>query len=153
MAAGPPPPALPERWASPLGAAGGAVLPVRFDPVTRLVVAPRGDGEAVVILDADAGGPVAARPAGSVIGAPIARLRRIPGVLARRNAMRSPRRTAATASALMIGIGVVTVFTAFAGSLKSSVDDNVSAVIGGDLMIAASQFGGGGLSPGIVDAS
>ncbi len=97
-------------------------------------------------------GPVAARPAGSVIGAPIARLRRIPGVLARRNAMRSPRRTAATASALMIGIGVVTVFTAFAGSLKSSVDDNVSAVIDGDLMIAASQFGGGGLSPGIVDA-
>ena len=97
-------------------------------------------------------GPVAARPASSVIGAPIARLRRIPGALARRNAMRSPRRTAATASALMIGIGVVTVFTAFAGSLKSSVDDNVSAVIDGDLMIAASQFGGGGLSPGIVDA-
>ena len=97
-------------------------------------------------------GPVAARPASSVIGAPIARVRRIPGALARRNAMRSPRRTAATASALMIGIGVVTVFTAFAGSLKSSVDDNVSAVIDGDLMIAASQFGGGGLSPGIVDA-
>jgi putative ABC transport system permease protein len=97
-------------------------------------------------------GPVAARPAGSVIGAPIARLRGIPGGLARRNAVRSPRRTAATASALMIGIGVVTVFTAFAGSLKASVDDNVSAVIEGDLMIAASQFGGGGLSPGLVDA-
>ena len=97
-------------------------------------------------------GPVAARPASSVIGAPVARLRRIPGTLARRNAMRSPRRTSATASALMIGIGVVTMFTVFAGSLKTSVDDNISAVIDGDLMIAASQFGGGGLSPGIVDA-
>ncbi|MGH9133230.1 MAG: ABC transporter permease, partial [Ilumatobacteraceae bacterium] len=97
-------------------------------------------------------GPVAARPAGSVIGAPVARLRGIPGALARRNAVRSPRRTAATASALMIGIGVVTVFTAFAASLKASVDDNTSAVIGGDLMIAGSQFGGGGLSPGIVEA-
>ncbi len=97
-------------------------------------------------------GPVAARPAGSVIGAPIARLRGIPGALARRNAVRTPRRTAATASALMIGIGVVTVFTVFAGSLKSSVDDNVGAVIDGDLVIAASEFGGGGLSPGIVDA-
>jgi putative ABC transport system permease protein len=97
-------------------------------------------------------GPVAARPAGSAIGAPISRLRGIPGALARRNAMRSPRRMAATASALMIGIGVVTVFTTFAGSLKASVDDNVSAVIEGDLMIAASQFGGGGLSPGLVDA-
>jgi putative ABC transport system permease protein len=97
-------------------------------------------------------GPVAARPAGSAIGTPISRLRGIPGALARRNAMRSPRRMAATASALMIGIGVVTVFTTFAGSLKASVDDNVSAVIEGDLMIAASQFGGGGLSPGLVDA-
>ncbi len=97
-------------------------------------------------------GPVAARPAGAVLGSPIARLRGVPGSLARRNAVRTPRRTAATASALMVGIGVVTIFTVFAGSLKQSVDDSVGSVVQGDLVIAASQFGGGGLSPGIVEA-
>jgi putative ABC transport system permease protein len=40
----------------------------------------------------------------------------------------------------------------FAGSLKQSVDDSVGSVVNGDLVIAASQFGGGGLSPGIVEA-
>jgi putative ABC transport system permease protein len=97
-------------------------------------------------------GPIAARPAGAVIGTPIARTRGVPGALARRNAVRTPRRTAATASALMIGIGVVSVFTVFAGSLKASVDDNVGAIVKGDLVIASSQFGGGGLSPGLVSA-
>ncbi len=97
-------------------------------------------------------GPVVARPAGAVLGAPIAGLRGVPGALARRNAVRTPRRTAATASALMIGIGVVTIFTVFAGSLKQSVDDSVGAVVHGDLVIASSQFGGGGLSPGLVEA-
>ena len=97
-------------------------------------------------------GPVAARPAGAVLGSPIAKLRGVPGSLARRNAVRTPRRTAATASALMVGIGVVTIFTVFAGSLKQSVDDSVGSVVKGDLVIAASQFGGGGLSPGIVEA-
>jgi putative ABC transport system permease protein len=97
-------------------------------------------------------GPIAARPAAAVIGTPIAWSRGIPGALARRNAVRTPRRTAATASALMIGIGVVAVFTVFAGSLKASVDDNVGAVVHGDLVVAGSQFGGGGLSPGMVSA-
>jgi putative ABC transport system permease protein len=97
-------------------------------------------------------GPIAARPAGAVIGTPIARTRGVPGALARRNAVRTPRRTAATASALMIGIGVVSVFTVFAGSLKASVDDNVGAIVKGDLVISSSQFGGGGLSPGLVAA-
>lgn len=97
-------------------------------------------------------GPVVARPVAAVLGVPIASTRGVAGVLARRNAVRTPRRTAATASALMIGVAVVTLFTVFAGSLKSSIDDNVGAVVRGDLVIAGSQFGGGGLSPGIVDA-
>ena len=40
------------------------------------------------------------------------------GVLARQNAMRNPRRTAATASALMVGVGIVTLFTVFAASVQ-----------------------------------
>jgi putative ABC transport system permease protein len=97
-------------------------------------------------------GPVVARPAASALGAPLPRLRGLGGALARRNAVRSPRRTAATASALMLGIGVVTMFTAFAGSLKTSLDDSVNDAVRGDLLIASSGFGGGGLSPGLATA-
>jgi putative ABC transport system permease protein len=95
-------------------------------------------------------GPVVARPAGTLLGAPLPRLRGLAGVLARRNVVRSPRRTAATASALMLGVGIVTMFTAFAGSLKTSLDDSVDEAVRADLLISSSSFGGGGLSPGLA---
>ena len=42
------------------------------------------------------------------------------GVLARENAMRNPRRTASTASALMIGLALVTFIAIFGASAKDS---------------------------------
>ena len=49
--------------------------------------------------------------------------------------MRNPRRTAGTASALMVGVGVVTLFTVFAASLKASLDDTIDRSFGGDLVV------------------
>jgi putative ABC transport system permease protein len=92
-------------------------------------------------------GPVVARPVAGVIGVVPTRLRGITGVLARENAMRNPRRTASTASALMIGVGVVTLFTVFAASLKTAVDDSVSQSFRGDLVVTSGVFGGQALSP------
>jgi putative ABC transport system permease protein len=92
-------------------------------------------------------GPVVARAAGAAIGAPLPRLRGVSGALARQNAMRSPRRTAGTAAALMVGVGVLTLFTVFAASLKASVAETVQNSFGGDLTIGAASFGGSGLSP------
>ena len=69
------------------------------------------------------------------------------GRLARDNAMRNPRRTAATASALMVGVAVVTLFTVFAASVKAAIDDTVSKQFGGDLVIASQNFSAAGLSP------
>ena len=54
--------------------------------------------------------PLGARPLAGVIGAPIRALG-IQGKLGRENAMRNPRRTASTASALMIGLGLVAMVT------------------------------------------
>jgi putative ABC transport system permease protein len=130
--------------------AGGVVVLVTGASSGTLGAA--GLGALLTIVGVVVLGPVVARPAASLLGAPVAASRGVAGVLARRNAVRSPRRTAATASALMIGIGVVTLFTVFAASLKSSIDDDVAAVVKGDLVIASSQFGGGGLSPGLADA-
>src|ERR671916_239847 len=70
-------------------------------------------------------GPVVARPAAALLGTPVARLRGLPGGLARQNAMRNPRRTAGTASALMVGVAVVALFTVFASSLRASLNDTI----------------------------
>ena len=52
-------------------------------------------------------GPLFARPLAAVIGSPARRARGMTGALARENAMRNPQRTASTAAALMIGLGLV----------------------------------------------
>ena len=92
-------------------------------------------------------GPVVARAATRVLGWPLPRLRGVTGALARQNAMRNPRRTAGTAAALMVGVGVVTLFTVFAASIRTSIDEGVSRSFGGDLVVTTGSFGGGGLSP------
>ena len=63
------------------------------------------------------------------------------------NAMRNPRRTSGTAAALLVGVGVVTLFTVFAASLTSSVDDSVSHSFGGDLVIAPAASAAAGSPP------
>lgn len=96
-------------------------------------------------------GPVAARPAGAVMGGVIAATRGVTGSLARRNAMRNPRRTAGTATALMVGVSVVTLFTVLAASIKASVEDDVTGSFRGDLVIEATSWSGTGLSPALAD--
>lgn len=99
-------------------------------------------------------GPVAATTAVRVLGGPLDRLRGVTGGLARRNALRSPKRTAATASALMIGVAVVSLFTVFAASLKATMDQTVSRSFAGDVAVSAPAFGAGGsgLSPRLAGA-
>jgi putative ABC transport system permease protein len=92
-------------------------------------------------------GPVVARIASSVIGAPVAAVRGQSGVLARRNAMRNPKRTAGTASALMIGTAVVALFASFGSSLTKSLDDLVAESFGGDLVITPKGFSSAAISP------
>jgi putative ABC transport system permease protein len=92
-------------------------------------------------------GPVVAKLASGILGAPLAKLRGITGSLARQNAMRNPRRTSGTAAALMVGVGVVTLFTVFAASLKASIDQSVAGSVRGDLVVTTGRFGGGGISP------
>ncbi|MEV6481721.1 FtsX-like permease family protein [Streptomyces sp. NPDC051576] len=99
-------------------------------------------------------GPVASSTAVRVLGGPLDRLRGVTGGLARRNALRSPRRTAATASALMIGVAVVSLFTVFGASLKATMDQTVSRSFAGDVAVSTPSFGAGGsgLSPRLAGA-
>ncbi|MFB6631652.1 ABC transporter permease [Streptomyces sp. NPDC056362] len=96
-------------------------------------------------------GPVAATLAVRVLGRPLRGTNR---GLARRNALRSPGRTAATATALMIGVAVVTLFTVFGASLKATMDRTVDRSFAGDVAIGTPSFGAGGsgLSPRLAPA-
>src|SRR5918995_1282347 len=84
-----------------------------------------GVGAVIMLVGVIVLGPVVARPVAGILGAPLARLRGLTGSLARQNAIRNPRRTAATASALMVGVAIVTLFTVFAASLKQSSADTI----------------------------
>ena len=89
--------------------------------------------------------------AASVLGAPVAALRGITGGLARQNTRRNPRRTAATASALMVGVAVVALFTVIGASLKASAAQGIDESLRADLIVNTGGYGGapsgGGLSP------
>ncbi|MFD7320484.1 ABC transporter permease [Streptomyces sp. NPDC059875] len=96
-------------------------------------------------------GPVASSFAVRVLGGPLRGANR---GLARRNALRSPKRTAATATALMIGVAVVSLFTVFGASLKATMDQTVSRSFAGDVAVSTPSFGAGGsgLSPRLAPA-
>jgi putative ABC transport system permease protein len=103
-------------------------------------------------------GPAAARPAVTVLGGPITALRGVSGRLARDNAQRNPRRTAATASALLIGVTVAALFTVVGASMKATAASGVDHTLTADLVIDRGGYGGasggGGLNPQLaVDLS
>jgi putative ABC transport system permease protein len=112
------------------------------------VLAVVGGGAILVFFGVSILGRTVSLPMSRFIGLPLPRLRGIAGHLARENAMRNPKRTASTASALMIGVGLVAFITIFAASMKTSYGKAVDRAFTGDLIItAAGQMGGGGLSP------
>jgi putative ABC transport system permease protein len=110
-------------------------------------VAAVGLGAATVFIGVAVLGPIIATPVSKVIGAPLPRLKGMAGSLARENAMRNPRRTSATAAALMIGVALVGFITILASSTKASIDDAVDDAFTGDIAVDSGTFGFGGLSP------
>jgi putative ABC transport system permease protein len=84
--------------------------------------------------------PLIARPLARLIGWPFAKAFRLPGNLARENAMRNPRRTASTAAALMIGLALVTFVSIFAASIKASTTETLDRTIAADYILMNDTF-------------
>jgi putative ABC transport system permease protein len=80
-----------------------------------------------------------ARPLLRVVGWPLARLG-IRGALAQENAIRSPQRTASTASALMIGLGLVTFALIFGASLRDSATATIDEQFVSNLQVRTTNF-------------
>ncbi len=78
-------------------------------------------------------------PLARVLGWPAARLGGSAGSLARGNAARNPTRTASTASALMIGLTLVTLVGVLAAGLKARFQDSVNQVFVADYALTSSD--------------
>ena len=79
------------------------------------------------------------RPLAAALGAPARAVGGAPGILARDNATRNPARTASTASALMIGLALVTFVAIFGAGLFKSFEDAVNQIFVADYAVTATN--------------
>ncbi|MGI8807564.1 MAG: ABC transporter permease, partial [Acidimicrobiales bacterium] len=99
-----------------------------------------GLGAALVFVGVALLSPLAAVPMARIIGAPFPRIAGMAGKLGRQNAIRNPRRTAATAAALTVGLGLVACVSVLAASIKSSAAGIVDEYLAADYIISTSNF-------------
>jgi putative ABC transport system permease protein len=98
-----------------------------------------GFGAVLMIVAAIVIGPVVAARSVRLLGAALPRLKGVTGRLATENAARSPKRTSATASALIISVALVGFITVFAASAKDSIGKEVSRGFEGDFVVQSSS--------------
>ena len=144
----------------------GSVIPpsrwAKYGPVTSLVIlliaiamvsagalgsgiatGPRllllGFGVLVLFIGVSMNAPKVVRPLAAVLGAPAETIGGAPGLLARDNSTRNPSRTASTASALMIGLALVTFVAIFGQGIRSSFEDAVNKLFVADYALTSTS--------------
>ena len=130
--------------------AGVAALLTGLFAGTGNALAVVGLGTLGVFLGVSVLGRTIALPLSRLIGGPLPRLRGLTGELARENAMRNPKRTAAAASALMIGVGVVGIIMIFVSSIKATIDEGIDRAFTSDLVVDSGASINGGVDPTLV---
>jgi putative ABC transport system permease protein len=129
---------VPRRRVLAGGAIGvlgvGAVVAGVSGPSVTLV----GLGSAGLLIARAVLAPLLARPLAGALGRPLRALFGTPGRLGRENSMRSPHRTAQTAAALMIGIGLVSSIGVLGASLSKSATDQINSAVNADYIITSS---------------
>ena len=100
---------------------------------------PLGLGALLMMLGVNIATPTLARPMSLILGWPADRLFNINGRMARLNAARNPRRTATTASALMIGLAMVSLVTVLGTSFKQTLYDQLEDSVQADWLVCAGE--------------
>jgi len=88
------------------------------------------------------------RPLAAVVGVPGEKIARVSGFLARRNTLRNPGRTAATAAALMIGLALVTFVAVLSNGMKESNRGAIEEQIRADFVVTSQD----GFTPFVATA-
>ncbi len=134
-----------------IGVAGIVVLAIGLSqPAIQLV----GIGAVGIFIAVGILAPAIARPVSSVLGRPLARILGVSGRIGRKNSMRSPRRTAQTSAALMVGMALVSTVAVYGASLSKSATGTISDAVSADYIITARATGGPntGFSLGTTEA-
>jgi putative ABC transport system permease protein len=95
-----------------------------------------GAGALGVLVGVSLMSPVIGVPVIRALGVLYRRIYGTVGVLARENSLRNPRRTAATASALMIGLTLVAMMSIIGASMKASFDKVITAAVNSQLVVS-----------------
>ncbi|MDG9703129.1 ABC transporter permease [Streptomyces sp. DH37] len=83
--------------------------------------------------------PLLSRPV-IALASPVMRAFGVSGKLARLNAVRNPRRTAATAAALMIGLTLITGLTVIASSVQKGIDKMATESLRADYVVSMANY-------------
>ncbi|MEE1781711.1 FtsX-like permease family protein [Streptomyces sp. SP17BM10] len=83
--------------------------------------------------------PLLSRPVVALVGPVLRRLFGTPGKLAQQNAVRNPRRTAATAAALTIGLTLVSGLTVMGASVGGAIDRAVTSSMKADYIVSTAN--------------
>jgi len=109
--------------------------------LTAPAIALVGLGAVAMFIGAGMLAPIVARPLAGAVGRPLAVLLGTPGRLGRENSMRSPRRTAQTAAALMVGMALVSAIAVLGASLSQSARANVDSALNAEYIITGPSSG------------
>lgn len=101
--------------------------------------APMGLGAFLLVIGVFVLTPLLSRPV-IALAAPLLKVFGVSGKLARQNAVRNPRRTAATAAALMIGLTLITGMTVIAGSMEKAIGKMATDSLKADYMVSMANF-------------
>ena len=107
---------------------------------TRAVLTAIGGGALAAFMGVYLLSPAVTRPVSTVLGWPIRKVYRIPGRLATDNARRAPRRTAATAAALTIGLALVSLAAVVSDSIKATFLSTLDQSVEADLFVYPGTF-------------
>jgi putative ABC transport system permease protein len=131
-------------------ALGGAALFTGLLAHVHSPVLVVGVGAVLVFFGMAILGRTVSLPLSRVLGAPLPAVRGVAGTMAHQNAMRNPKRTAATASALMICVGLVSFITIFASSTQAAINTVVGRSFTGDFIINSGAGMTGGFDPSLA---
>ncbi|MGW4105113.1 FtsX-like permease family protein, partial [Streptomyces sp. NPDC004976] len=99
-----------------------------------------GLGVVLTLIATVIAGPLLVRPVIRVLGAGFPALFGSVGRMSQRNALRNPRRTGATASALMVGLALVGGMSVASASMSRSFDEQIDKTLGADFVIQNANF-------------
>lgn len=124
-----------------VGAAGAAALVgCAVSSTTSTAASLLGLGVLLTLIATVIAGPLLVRPVIRVLGGAFPALFGSIGRMSQRNALRNPRRTGATAAALMVGLALVGGMSVASASMTKSFDEQIDKTLGADFVVQNSNF-------------